>query len=94
MRVQIEARKIEEEQSLLKFRELRIERAAVFGQHRPRLFEILLVVENAVREGLGIFRNALRMVLANFFRQIARVTGGRGNRQRRIRRVNIDRRNV
>ena len=71
MSVQIETGKIEEKQTLLEFRKLRVERAAVLGQYGSRLFEIFLVVENAIRKGLGIFSDALGMVLTNFLRKIA-----------------------
>src|SRR5258707_58364 len=66
----------------------------MFGKYRVRLLQIFFVVEHSVGEGFGVLGNALGMILANFFRQIARVAGGGRDRQRRIRWVDIYRRNV
>ena len=70
VRVQIEAGKIEEEQAIVKFRELDIERAPVFGKHGVGLLQIFFVVEHAVGERLGVFGDALRVKFADLFRQI------------------------
>src|SRR5208282_4480308 len=72
VRVQIKARKIEEEKSVVKLWELNIEGAPMFGEHGTRLFEILFIIEHTGGERLRVFGNALRVEFADLFRQIAR----------------------
>jgi hypothetical protein len=71
VRVQIEARKIKEEQALVKFWELGIERPPMFGEHGVRLFQIFFIVEHARGERLRVFGNALGVEFADLFRQVA-----------------------
>src|ERR1035441_9810911 len=74
--------------------ELRIERPPMFGKYRVRLLQVFLVVKHGRHQRLRVFRDALGVVFANLFGQVARVTGRRRDRQRWIRRINIDWRNV
>ena len=63
--VEIEAGEVKEEETVVKFRELRIERAPVFGEHGVRLLQKFLVVEHAAIQRLRIFGDPLRVVFTN-----------------------------
>ena len=66
VRVEVEAREIEEEHAVAEFWKLCIEDAPVLGKHFPRLLEILFIVQHGARERLGIFGDPLCVKLANF----------------------------
>src|SRR5260370_29097850 len=90
VRVQIEAREIKEEQALVKFRELDVERAPMFGEHGARLFQILLIVEHTGGERLRIFGNSFGVEFADLFPPVAPGIRWRRDWQGRIFRVDID----
>src|SRR5438067_4606128 len=73
VRVQIEAGEVKEEDTFLKFGELQIEDAAMFGQHRSLLLEKFLVIQHAIGQSLRVLRNSLCVELSGFFRKGAGV---------------------
>ena len=58
------------------------------------LLQIFLIVKNAGGQRLGVFGDALSVVFADLFREIAREAGRRGDGQRGIFRIDIDGRDV
>ena len=94
VRIEVEAGKIKEEHAGAELGKLGIENPAMLRQHGAGLLQKFFVVENSGGAGLGIFGNSLGIELADFFRELARVTLRSGNRQRRISRINVDRRDV
>src|SRR5206468_13000504 len=94
VRVEVETGEIKEEDTFLKFGKLQIKNAAMLGQHGSGLLEKFLVIQHAVGESLGVLCNSLRVELSYFLREEARIAGGSGNRERGIRGINIDRRDV
>ena len=71
MRVEVEARKIEKENSLLELGKLSVEDAAMLGQDRARLLQIFVIVEHAIGESFRIFGDALAVKLSGFVGQKA-----------------------
>src|SRR6266446_5808332 len=94
MRVQVETGEIEKEQARLEFGKLSVKNLAVFGQHGARLLQIFLVVKNPGGARFGVFGNALRVELAYFLDEVARIALGGGNRQRGIGGIKINGRDV
>src|SRR5437667_9872225 len=87
--IEIQAGEIEEENSALELRKLRIEDPAMFSKHSLRLLEILLVIEHAIGPGLRVLGDALPMELAGFLREHSRIFRTSSNQQSRICRINV-----
>src|SRR6266404_1219821 len=71
-----------------------LEEAPLLLEHHARLYQILVVAQKTAGEGLGVFRDSLRIEVAELARKLRRVFFGSGKRQSRMRRVDVDRSHV
>lgn len=91
---QIDAGEIVEEEARAEASQFMQEEVTLIFKHEMRLLEVLVVVEGAGGEGLGIFGDTLGVEGAHVADEFTRVVLRGGEGQRGIGRVDVDRRDV
>src|ERR1700758_269436 len=94
VRVQVEAGEIEKEHAVTELGKLGVENPPMLGEYCSCLLQVFPVIEDAIRERLGIFRDSLSVKFSGFVCKQTRIAGRGGNRQGWIRGVNVYGRNV
>ncbi len=90
MGVLVDAGEVEVEEAVVKVGQRFLETGEAFTQHDFGLCEVLLLLEDAVREGLRIFGEPLGVVPARASGDLRRVAARRAYGQRRLEGVDVD----